>query len=343
MELLTIDGSRGEGGGQVLRTALGLGVALGRAVRVTNVRAGRAKPGLLRQHLAALRAAAEVSRGVIEGDELGSREVTLRPGLVRAGDYAFSIGSAGSTTLVLQTVLPALLVADAPSLVTLEGGTHNPLAPPFEFLRNCFLPPLAAIGARLELELTRPGFHPAGGGRLIARVQPAPSARPLSLLERGAHRSTCCEIAHAHLPAAIAEREWSVVQKGLALPADALRVHEYPASVGPGNCIAIHLEFEHVTEVVTAFGARGVPAERVARTALDEARRYLAASAPVGEHLADQLMLPLALLQGGTYRTLSPSQHTRTNADVIEQFLPGAVRLEPTDAGECLVRVRGLR
>jgi RNA 3'-terminal phosphate cyclase (ATP) len=343
MELLTIDGALGEGGGQVLRTSLGLALALGRPVRVTNVRAGRAKPGLLRQHLAAVRAACAVSGGECAGAELGSREVRFEPGKVRAGSYTFSIGSAGSTTLVLETILPALMLADGPSTLVLEGGTHNPLAPPFGFLARSFAPVLAQCGPRLELALECPGFHPAGGGRLTARIEPVSDPQALTLLERGSPIARRCEIGLAHLSPEIAEREWAVVQKGLAL-ADADRVSsDWSASAGPGNFVALELEFAHVTEVVTAFGERRLSAERVARSAVDAAQRYLAAEAPVGEHLADQLMVPLALLAGGTYRTLEPTLHTRTNAEVVNRFLRDAVKLESTSNAACLVGVeRGL-
>ncbi len=338
MELLTLDGRMGEGGGQVLRSALSLAVALGRPVRVTNVRAGRGKPGLLRQHLTALRAAAAISDGAVEGGELGSTEVVLRPGPVRSGHFEFAIGSAGSTLLVLQTVLPPLLRADGPSTVVLEGGTHNPMAPPFEFLRDSFAPLLRQAGAGLALELLRPGFHPAGGGSLRAVITPATQPRALELLERGAARGHRAEIGLAHLPREIADREWNV----LAREIEAVRRVDLDlaSSVGPGNCVSLHLAFEHVTEVLSAFGERRVSAESVAQRVANEARRYLAARAPVGEHLADQLMLPLALLAGGRYRTLTPSLHARTNAQVVNLFLPGAVRFEERGAEDWIVEVR---
>ena len=343
MDVLAIDGRMGEGGGQVLRSALSLSVALGRAVRVTNVRGGRKKPGLLRQHLAAVRAACAVSGGSVEGDELGSSEVVLRPGRVRAGAFEFGIGSAGSTLLVLQTVLPPLLLADGPSTLALEGGTHNPLAPPFEFLARSFAPLLARIGAEVELELLRPGFHPAGGGRVRAQVAPLARPRPLELLERGPARRQHCEIGLVHLPATIAEREWEVLRKRLGWSAEQRVDLDVSSSAGPGNSLSVQLEHEHVTEVLTAFGERGVSAEGVAERLAREARRYLAAQAPVGEHLADQLMIPLALLAGGRYRTLTPSRHARTNAEVVNLFLPGAVRLEERGPEDWLVTVAGRR
>jgi RNA 3'-terminal phosphate cyclase (ATP) len=341
MEPLVIDGRAGEGGGQVLRTALSLSVALGRPVRVAHVRGGRAKPGLQRQHLAAVRAACAVSGGVARGAELGSSEVELHPGPVRGGTFELGVGSAGSTLLVLQTVLPPLLLADGPATLELEGGTHNPLAPPFEFLARAFVPLLARLGAAIELELLRPGFHPAGGGRVRARIAPVAEARPLELLERGSPRRQHCEVALAHLPSSIAEREWQALRRELGWRPEQHVVRELATSAGPGNALSVFLEYENVTEVLTAFGERGLPAERVAARLAREVRRYLDASAPVGEHLADQLMLPLALLAGGRYRTLEPSRHARTNAEVIERFLPGAVRLEERGPEDWIVTVAG--
>jgi RNA 3'-terminal phosphate cyclase (ATP) len=342
-DVLTLDGRMGEGGGQVLRSALSLSVALGRPVRVTHVRGGRAKPGLLRQHVTALRAAAAISGGVAEGGELGSSEVGLRPGPVRAGSYELGIGSAGSTLLVLQTVLTPLLLADGPSTLVLEGGTHNPMAPPFEFLTHSFLPLLARAGVEARLELLRPGFYPAGGGKLCARIAPVAQPRPLELLERGAERAQRCEIGLAHLPATIAEREWDTLQRALGWPRERRIDRDLAASVGPGNVLALHLEFEHVTEVLTAFGERGLSAERLANRLAGEARAYLAHSAPVGEHLADQLMIPLALQAGGRYRTGTPSLHARTNAAVVNLFLPGTIRLEEHGAGGWIVDVQARR
>lgn len=341
MDVLTLDGRMGEGGGQVLRSALTLAVALGRAVRVTNVRGGRKKPGLLRQHLAAVRAACAISGGNAEGDDLGSTEVVLRPGRVRAGSFEIGVGSAGSTLLVLQTVLPPLFFADGPTTLVLEGGTHNPLAPPFEFLARSFAPQLARMGAEVELELLRPGFAPAGGGRVCARVKPIARPRPIELSERGAVRRHHCEIHLAHLPAAIADREWETLRRRLGWSEEQRVVRDASASVGPGNSLSVHLEFEHVTEIITAFGERGVTAEAVAERVARGARRYLGVEAPVGEHLADQLMIPLALLAGGSYRTLAPTPHARTNAEVVNLFLPGAVRFDENGRDDWIVTVAG--
>jgi RNA 3'-terminal phosphate cyclase (ATP) len=266
-------------------------------------------------------AAGQVGRGgQLQGAALGSTELTFHPGTVTAGRYRFAVGSAGSATLVLQTVLPALLTADGPSELVLEGGTHNPMAPPFEFLARGFLPVLERMGVRVAATLERHGFYPAGGGRLAVTVDPASGLRPLELLERGEPRGTHARAVVARLPRHIAERELRRVAEGLGWPAAALEAVEVD-SAGPGNVLTLEIASEQVTEVLTGFGERGVRAEAVADRAVKAARRYLEATAPVGEHLADQLLLPCALAGAGVFRTLSPSSHTRTNIEVLGMFL----------------------
>src|SRR5688572_20326178 len=183
--MLTIDGSMGEGGGQILRSALALSVITGTPFRIANIRANRDRPGLRRQHTTAVRAAAQICGGDVVGAEVDSRELTFRPGKVAPGDYTFDIGSAGSTTLVLQTVLPPLLLAGGPSTLVLEGGTHNPGGPPADFVERVFLPVINRMGPRVQLALERPGFAPAGAGRLIVAIEPAARLQPVTLNERG--------------------------------------------------------------------------------------------------------------------------------------------------------------
>ncbi len=339
--MITIDGRQGEGGGQVLRTSLGLAAALGTPVRVEHIRAGRKKPGLLRQHLTSAHAAREVCGGELIGASLGSTTLELHPAAVSGGDYRFAVGSAGSALLVLQAVLPALLTADGPSRLTLEGGTHNPWAPPFDFVEATLAPVLARTGVELELELIRAGFYPAGGGELRVEVTPSAAPVPLELLERGPALRRVGAVHLAHLPDSIAEREGRFLRQELRWFDGTCKEVRHDDSRGPGNALCLLLGFENVEEVVTGFGEKKVPAKRVARAVAKQAARYLEATAPVGEHLADQLMAPLAVLAGGEYRALGPSSHSRTNANVIGRFLPGAVSLEPVDDGECLIRVRG--
>lgn len=328
--MIVIDGSSGEGGGQILRTSLALALVTGRPFEMHRIRAARSNPGLQRQHLTAVLAAAEVGRAEVRGAVLNSRYLVFAPQGVRPGEYHFRVGTAGSASLVLQTVLPALALAEGPSHLLLEGGTHNSLAPPFEFLEQAYLPLLARMGPRVEATLERHGFYPAGGGRLSVSIVPTTPWKPLELLERGRVLRRRVRAMVSRLPRHIAEREVQTALARLAWPRDCGSVEEVE-SAGPGNAVVLEVGCEHVTEVFTGFGQRGVPAERVAASAADEANRYLAAEVPVGEYLADQLLLPLAIAGGGRFRTLAPSSHTTTNIATLANFLE--VRVAATELG----------
>ncbi|MCK6545030.1 RNA 3'-terminal phosphate cyclase [Myxococcota bacterium] len=338
---LVIDGSQGEGGGQILRTSLALSVLTNTPVELIKIRAGRVKPGLLRQHLTAVRAAERISGAEVIGAELGSQTLSFRPSGLYAGQYHFSIGSAGSASLVLQTILPPLLHATGPSTVTVEGGTHNSMSPPFDFLAKVFAPLVARMGARLDLVLERPGFYPAGGGRLRAEITPAATWRPFQLVERGAIVSRRARAIVSKLPRHVAERELSTLRERLAWTDRDVRfdVEVVEDAVGPGNVLVVELGFEHGAELVTGFGEKGKRAEDVAAAVADEVAALLGAGVPVGEHLADQLLLPLAIGAGGVFRTLAPTPHTTTNVDVIRRFLPIDLSVEPEPSGSTLVRV----
>ncbi len=318
--MVRIDGSKGEGGGQVLRTSLALSLVTGTPFQMVNIRAGRAKPGLLRQHLTAVKAATEVGAAEVSGAALGSRDLTFKPRALTPGNYFFAVGTAGSATLVLQTVLPALMVASGPSTLVLEGGTHNPLAPPFDFLVKAYLPLVGRMGPKVEAKLERHGFFPAGGGKFRVNVQPAP-LKPLRLLERGAVKRRQATALIAQLPFDVAKRELATVEQVLKWRPNELRTEELKRPVGPGNVLTLEVESEHVTEVFTGFGERGVRAEEVAQKAAGAAKRYLEAEVPVGEHLCDQLLLLLALAKGSTFRTLPLDGHAETQLHTFSHFL----------------------
>ncbi|MCX8049692.1 MAG: RNA 3'-terminal phosphate cyclase [Methylohalobius sp.] len=320
-EPLPIDGSYGEGGGQILRTALALSVHLKRPIHLFNLRAHRDRPGLRRQHLSCVLAAAEISQAEIQGAEIGSREIYFAPRSLHPGRYTFDIGTAGSTTLLLQTLLLPLLLAEAPSRLILRGGTHNSKAPPFEFLAQAFLPLLARMGGQVNLRLERPGFYPRGGGILEAEIEPVTRLQPLTLPERGQVLTMHARALVADLPRRIAEREIETLAHALGLPPANLTIEERPG-LGPGNVVIVTVRCEHLTEVFTGFGERRVRAETVADHLATEVKEYLATGAAVGPHLADQLLLPLALAGGGRFLTTPPTLHTTTNIWVIEQFLP---------------------
>lgn len=324
--MLEIDGAQGEGGGQVLRTALALSLVTARGFRITNVRAARDRPGLLRQHLTAVRAAQAVSAARTAGDALGSRTLSFVPGPVRAGAHAFAVGTAGSTLLVLQAVLPALLVADGPSRFDLEGGTHNPAAPSWEFFARALVPRLERMGPRLAGVLDRPGFHPAGGGRVGLDVSPSRTLQPFAELERGTVRSVTARAIVSMLPERIGRTECEALAAELGLPHEALSVEVVTGPVGPGNALLVTVESDSGLEVFTAVGRPGLRAEDVAAAAAIEVREYLDAGVPIGRHLADQLLVPMALAGGGAFRTLEPSRHARTVSAIVGQFLDVDVR-----------------
>lgn len=331
--MIEIDGSEGEGGGQILRSSLSLAICTSQAFRIANIRANREKPGLLRQHLTAVKAAAEICGGSVVGGELGSRELTFIPGKLKSGNYSFAIGTAGSCTLVLQTVLPPLLVADGESTVKISGGTHNKGAPPFDFLQRSFLPLLGRMGANVALELKSYGFYPRGGGEIRAAISPAKKMSRLDLTHRGERLRAYAEAYVAALPIDIAQRELAVIGRRLNWQPEQLLLRGLSNDVGPGNAVTITVEHEHVTEVFSGFGERGVSAEFVAGHASDKARHYIGASAAVDEYLADQLLLPMVLGAGGTFTSTSVSQHLRSNAIVIEKFTGKRVAVEKIDAG----------
>lgn len=319
--MLIIDGSFGEGGGQILRTSLGLSLVTGMAFRIEKIRAGRKTPGILRQHLTAINAAAKIGEADIVGATLGSQQLTFIPKKVLTGNYSFAVGTAGSATLVLQTVLPALLLADGPTSLTLEGGTHNPAAPPFDFLEKTFLTQINRMGAKITLELIRPGFYPAGGGQFKVNIEPTKKLSGFELTSRGEILSRKARALVASLPTDIADRELNFIGQRMSWDKSCLYKEIITNSRGPGNVVFIELESENLTEIFTAFGERGVRAEAVADEVVKEARHYLAAGIPVGEYLADQLLIPLALAGGGAFTTFGLSLHTTTNIEIIKKFL----------------------
>jgi RNA 3'-terminal phosphate cyclase (ATP) len=331
--MLTIDGSMGEGGGQILRSSIALSIITGTPINIENIRARRDKPGLRKQHLTAVLAAAEICGAEVAGAHVGSGKLSFAPGKVAAGDYRFDIGTAGSTTLVTQTVLWPLSLAEGPSRLSVVGGTHNIHAPPFDYLERVLVPIINRMGPRVELQFERYGFFPAGGGRFSLQIEPAPKLTPISILERGAAVRREARAVVAGLPVNIANRELAVIKSRLEWSDDELVARDLGQGYGPGNVLMLEIESEHIAELFTGFGERGVPAETVAAAAADEASAYEAAGVPVGPHLADQLILPLALAGGGSFVTMPLTLHTITNVEVVQMFLNISVRATELCAG----------
>ena len=331
--MIEIDGAQGEGGGQILRSSLSLSIVTQQPFRITNIRANRNKPGLLRQHLTAVNAAAEICDAEVQGVELGAREIVFRPRKLKAGEYSFAIGTAGSCTLVLQTVLPPLLTAPAPSTVRIQGGTHNKGAPPFDFLQRAFIPLLVRMGVGIELELVKYGFYPRGGGEIRVTITPTQKFVPIALLEKGERIRAEAEAYIAALPINIARRELEVIGEKLNWNADQLKLRGLSNEVGPGNALTLTIQHEHVTEVFTGFGEKGISAEAVAERVADEARAYISSSAAVGEHLVDQLLLPIAIAGSGRFTAVALTPHFKSNALVIEQFTSKRINTSSVDNG----------
>ena len=326
--MIEIDGSQGEGGGQILRSALSLAVCTGKAFRIVGIRAGRTKPGLLRQHLTAVKAAAAISGAQVEGGEVGSTTLTFEPQDVRPGEYSFAIGTAGSCTLVLQTVLPPLLTASAPSVIRISGGTHNSAAPPVEFLNRAFLPLINRMGPTVIVRTERVGFFPRGGGLIEAQVIPTQRLRPIEVLTRGERCGAYAEAFISGIPKDVADRELAVIARRLNWTPEQLKIRGLSSEVGPGNALVLTLEYEHLSEVFTSFGAPGRSAESVAEEAAEEVRTYLAQPCPVGPHLADQLLLPMVLGGVSAFSTCAPTPHFQSNCAVIAAFTGKRIAVE---------------
>lgn len=337
--MIEIDGSTGEGGGQILRTSLALSICTGQPFTLTRIRAGRAKPGLMRQHLTCVNAATEICAAEVHGAEMNSQSLTFTPGKLRASDYSFNVGTAGSCTLVLQTVWPALLMADAPSRLKLGGGTHNPMAPPFHFLERSYAPLMRKLGANVDLTLRRLGFYPAGGGDIDVTIWPAQDKlQPFDLTERGPKVEGYAECFAPALPRTVAQRELEQLGSALGWSEDQLRVAPVRQNEGPGNALLATLVYENLSEVFTQFGEKGVSAEKVARDLVREVRAYQLSEAALGPHLADQWALPLALAvwkrqREAVYTCTELTAHAKTNFGVIGRFLPVAFSTSASEEG----------
>ena len=334
---ITRDGSRGEGGGQVLRTALSLAAVTGHELELVKIRAGREKPGLKRQHLTCVKAVAEICGAKVSDIEVGSTSLAFEPGPIKGGDYRFDIGTAGSVTLVAQTVIPVLLKADGPSTVTITGGTHVPFAPVWEFFAETYLPELRRMGARVEAELDSCGFYPAAGGVVKLRIWPYDEAkRPerYDLTDLGAYRGGTVEGVVSHISRSIAEAEVGIVgnqMRDLALE----RIVRDVDALGPGNYCCVRLRYDRATVVISAVGTYGKSRKAVANEVVHQIRDFVKSGKACEKHLADQLLVPLHLFFGrnrewdGNYECWidnwslaiqKETSHYTTNEQVISAF-----------------------
>ena len=311
--MLGIDGSMGEGGGQVLRTALCVACVMGKPVRVSNIRAGRENPGLRAQHLTACNLLSEITGGKLEGASIGSQEITFTPGKISGGEFSFDIGTAGSCTLLLQAALPVLLHAPSPCSLRIKGGTHVRGAPTYEYFSEVFLPAIRRFGAACESELMAHGFYPKGGGEIAVRTKPSKLSGCKFEPEGG--RQAHYSIISSSLPESVAAREEKAVEETLGRKFDLRGKAAAVNSLGAGNAVSIWSG----THGGCAIGERGKPAEQVAREACAD---FLAGAGKgaVDAHLADQLLAYAALAEGGSgFSAHEFTEHAKTNAEVLRR------------------------
>lgn len=312
--MLEIDGSTGEGGGQVLRTALSVACVLGKPLRVNNIRAGRENPGLRAQHLTVCRLLAKITGGKLSGADIGSQEIAFAPAKISGGEFIFDIGTAGSCTLLLQAALPVLLSAPEPCSLRIKGGTHVRGAPTYEYFSEVFLPAIRRFGAVCESELASHGFYPKGGGEIIVRTKPSKLSG--CKIEKENSGQARYSIISSSLPESVAAREEKVLKETLGGEFEL----QGKASVVPSPCAGNALTVWSGAHGGCAIGERGKPAEQVAREACDDFVSGLE-NGSVDSHLADQLLIYAALAKGGTgFSAHEFTSHAKTNAEVLRQI-----------------------
>jgi RNA 3'-terminal phosphate cyclase (ATP) len=336
-QIIELDGSLGEGGGQILRTSLALSLLTGKPFHLFNIRAGRAKPGLQPQHLMSVRAAAAIGQAKLRGANRDSRDLIFEPGTVSSGRYHFPIGTAGATGLVLHTVyLPLALHGTRASELVLEGGTHVSTSPCFHFLDMTWRAYLEFLGIRIHMKMIRPGFYPRGGGRVDVTLEPCGKLKGLRLLELSTPTAVTGVSAVAGLPEEIARRQARRAMSRLKDTGLRVNIKEETWPGGPGTVLTLTLDTRPVPTLFFGLGARGKRAERVADEAVDQLLAYHAASpAALDPPSADQIVLPLALAEGPSSFTVTEiSSHLVTNIEVIRRFVEREISCEKKEGQE---------
>ncbi len=321
--MLEIDGSYGEGGGQILRTALSLSCLLRKPFRIFNIRTGRKKPGLMPQHLSCVQALALISGAKVRGGEIGSTELVFEPEDPKPGEYFFDIGTAGSTTLLLQAILPPLIFQKERSRITLTGGTHVPFSPPYHYVADIFIPILANLGITLHASILQYGFYPKGGGKISIEVSPSEKIKALTLTEKAEAKVVSGISVVSDLPLSIADRQKNaalevIARSGLKAGIETFKVTSY----SPGTFLFLQARTEDCPAGFSSLGERGKKAETVGKEAAEDFLHYYHTAACLDRHLADQIVLYLARAGSkSSFTTSSVTEHLLTNLRIIEKFL----------------------
>lgn len=342
--MVELDGSLGEGGGQILRSALALSLVTGKPLTIRNIRARRRKPGLMPQHVKAVEAAASVGTARVEGAHLHSQFLTFQPAKICSGEFFFDVGTAGSVPLVLQTIFLPLSFASTPSSITLIGGTHIPWSPCFHYLDLHWLSYMRQIGFDAQLKLELAGFYPKGKGRIRADVRPVKKLSPLVITERGILKTIRGISAVANLEQSVAERQRQQALKRLGSLCDDIEIDVvHMPSLFRNTMLLLVAKFEKSQACFYGLGAIGKRAERVADEAVDQLRKFLATDGAIDHYLADQLILPLSFVpEVSELRPDRVTQHLITNAEVIKMFLPVKVEISGTTELCGTVEIQGI-
>ncbi len=340
--MIELDGSKGEGGGQILRSALTLSIMTGKPFKLINVRANRSKPGLQPQHLMCVRAASAICNGSYKGGSIGSAVLNFEPGTVKPGKYTFSIGTAGATSLVLQTIyLPLSLRCDQSSEIIITGGTHNKHAPCYHFLETTWAAYMARLGIKVELRMIRPGFYPRGGGEIHAIVHSCSKVNGLTLTDRTEITTAGGFSAYAGLPESVGRkqaRRLSVRLKSQGIESH-IPIEEWQAA-NPGTVAAIIYRQTPVPTLFFGLGERGKPSEAVADDAANEALAFRDTNCPVDPHSADQILLPLVFRRSvSEYRTSQVTRHLTTNIETVRKFVDRSIKVDAEEGEAGIVKV----
>lgn len=342
--MIEIDGSFGEGGGQILRTSLALSALTGEPLDIQNIRANRSKPGLRAQHLAAVNAIAKITGAELKGAELNASRIQIFPGKPQGGSYQFNISTAGSLTLVLQAIFLPLSMAEKPSSIALTGGTHVRWSPIWDYIRDCWLPLMKNLGLSSEIELEKGGFYPRGGGKAFINIKPAETLKSFNCTDRGELVRIRGFSGVANLERSIAKRQKHQALRRLYNICRDSKVKTVTLpSPGKGTFIFLQAEFSKCRwACFSSLGAPGKPAEKVADEAVDDLIAFLDTDGCVDQYMADQILLPLSIIPGESeFRTNRVTKHLLTNIHVIQQFLPVKITLEGELGSPGLVNIHG--
>jgi RNA 3'-terminal phosphate cyclase (ATP) len=339
--MIQLDGSHGEGGGQILRSSLTLSLLTGIPFKLTNIRANRKPPGLRPAHMTAVKAAAEIGQARYKGGTVGSETLYFEPGDVQSGEYRFAIGTAGATGLVLHTLyLPLALRGTGPSRVTITGGTHVNTSPCHHYNAITWAGYLKKMRLSVQMEMPRAGFYPRGGGEIIAQIEPCTNIRPVRIMTREPLTTAGGFSVVADLPASIAERQAKQLRHRLKEMEVECHIPTENWSNGPCTVAAVIFRQAPVPTLFFGIGERGKPAERVADEAIEQARAYRDSGCPVDPHAADQILLPLAFAEGASeYRVSTITRHLTTNVDVIQQFVEREIIVKGSEGEPGVVRI----